>query len=81
MHVVTLTRSRTVLREVYGQVSFDGRQVQYEGLTDVFRRYLERGIAGPCNRVYLPSDGVDFLHSLKYHFNDDLLQASDVVER
>ena len=80
MHVVTLTRSRTVLPEVYGRVSFDGNQVQYDGLTGVFCRHLERGIVGQDNRVYMPADGMDFLRNLKYQFADDLLRASDVVE-
>jgi hypothetical protein len=80
MHVVTLTRSRTVLPEVYGRVVFDGTHVQYDGLTHVFRRYLERGILGPHNRVYVPADGMDFLRNLKHHFADGVLRASAVVE-
>lgn len=80
MHVVTLTRSRTVLPEIYGRVSFDGNRVRYDGLTCVFCRHLERGIVGEHNRVYMPSDGMDFLRNLKYQFADDTLRASDVVE-
>jgi hypothetical protein len=76
MYVVTLTRSLTVLPEVYGCVSFDGREVTYKGLTCVFRRYLERGIVGQHNRSYVPSDGMDFLRNLKYHFADDMLRAA-----
>jgi hypothetical protein len=35
---------------------------------------------GQHNRVYVPADGMDFLRNLKYHFADDTLRASDVVE-
>ncbi len=61
-------------------MSFDGHQVHYEGLTQIFRRHLERGIVGPHNRVYVPSDGMDFLRSLKCHFANDARRASDIVE-
>ncbi len=80
MHVVTLTRSRTALPEIYGRVSFDGNRVRFYGLTCVFCRHLERGIVGQHNRVYVPADGMDFLRNLQYHFADDTLRASDVVE-
>jgi hypothetical protein len=80
MHVVTLTRSLTVLPEIYGRVSFDGNQIEYDGLTPIFCKHLQRGIVGQHNRVYVPSDGMDFLRNLKYHFADDMLRASDVVE-
>jgi hypothetical protein len=79
MHVVTLTRRLAAHQETYGRVLFDGRQVRYDGLTSVFRRHLERGIHGPQNRVYLPSDGLDFLTNLKHHFAKDGLQASEVM--
>jgi hypothetical protein len=80
MHVVTLTKCLTALPEIYGRVSFDGDAVRYDGLTFVFRTYLERGIVGENDHVYVPSDGMDFLRSLKHRFADDVLRASDVVE-
>ena len=81
MHVVTLTKGLTALPEIYGRVSFDGNQVSYDGLTSIFCRYLERGIVGQHNRVYMPSDGMDFLRNLKYYFADDILRAGDVSEQ
>ena len=80
MHVVTLTRNLTALPEVYGRVSYDGHKIEYDGLTCIFRKHLERGIVGQFDRLYMPSDGVDFLRNLKYYLTDDVLRASDVIE-
>ena len=80
MHVVTLTRNRTALPEIYGRVSFDGHHIKYDGLTCIFRKHLERGIVGPSDHLYVPADGMDFLRNLKYCFADDVLRASDIVE-
>jgi hypothetical protein len=78
MHVVKLVRRLGAYPETYGRVFFDGKAVQYDGLSCAFRKHLERGIVGRQNRRYVPSDGIDFLSNLKYHFADDLLRASDV---
>jgi hypothetical protein len=80
MHVVTLTRGRMALPEIYGRVLFGGDRVRYDGLTHVFCRYLERGIVGQHDRVCVPTDGMDFSRSLKHHFADDVLEASDIIE-
>jgi hypothetical protein len=81
MHVVKLVRRLGAHPETYGRVCFDGKAVRYDGLSCAFRKLLERGIVGRHSRRYVPSDGMDFLTNLKYHFDDDLLRASDVDDR
>jgi hypothetical protein len=78
MYVVRLVRRLGVHPETYGRVLFDGETVQYDGLSGVFRKQLERGIVGQHKRRYMPSDGMDFLRNLRFHFADDVLRASDV---
>jgi hypothetical protein len=80
MYVVKLIRRLAAHQETYGRVLYDGKTVQYDGLTDVFRKHLERGIVGQHEHRYLPSDGMAFLSNLKYHFADDALRASDVTD-
>jgi hypothetical protein len=78
MYGVRLVRTHGAFQEEYGRILFDGKQVQYRGLTCIFRKYLERGITGPDRKVYRPNDGISFLNSLKFRFADGTLKVAEI---
>jgi hypothetical protein len=80
MHIIKLVRTIGACQEEYGQIRFEGEKVYFDGLTSVFQKYLEKGILGPDNRTYKPTDGIMFLSNLKYHFSRDALMATDIFE-
>lgn len=80
MHIIKFVRTISACQEEYGRVEFDGKKIHFEGLTDIFQKYLEKGILGPDYKTYKPSDGIKFLNKLKRHLDRDVLMAVNVVE-
>ena len=78
MVFVRLFRTIGCLEEEYGRIRFDGRRFYYDGLTSFFVKYLERGIKGTDQQYYRPEHGIQFLLSLKNHFEDGTLYVSDI---
>ena len=70
MMTIKLFRTTGFFQEEYGRVVYDGQNVSYEGLSDVFIKYLEYGLYGPDGKKYKPSDGLNFLQTLKNAFSD-----------
>ena len=57
MIAVALYKTKTTLRELYGRVIFDGKDIKFEGTTCVFQKFIERGIPAEDNKVISPKDG------------------------
>jgi hypothetical protein len=80
MHNIKFVRTIGACQEEYGRIRFDEEKIHFEGLTYVFRKYLEKGIPGPDNKIYKPTDGIQFLNNLKRHLSRDVLMTAEVVE-
>lgn len=81
MYIVKLHRYGSSLEKEYGRVMFDGAQVTYSGLTQVFQKYLQLGIRGIDGTACFPEDGLRFMSSLtklNEVFSGEL-RASDVI--
>jgi hypothetical protein len=80
MRIVKFIRTIGACQEEYGRVRFDGEKIQFDGLTCIFQKYLEKGIMGSDNKTYMPADEILFLNNLKHHLARDSLMAAEVVE-
>lgn len=78
MVFVRLLRTIDCIEEEYGRVCFDGQRVHYDGLSDVFVKYLERGVNGSDHKCYRPEHGILFLQNIKNHFLDGSLRVTDI---
>lgn len=76
MVAVRLFRKVGALEEEYGWISFDGKQLYYNGLSSIFFKYLERGVIGADRQCLRPEHGILFLKGVENHFAD---HASDLI--
>jgi len=68
--VITLLRPTKLFSEEYGKVIFDGQNVTFEGLSDIFIKFLNYGLSGTDGKKYKPTDGLNFMLTLKNGFID-----------
>ena len=80
MYTVKLMRRRDQREEEYGRVILEDNHIKYQGLTQVFQAYLQRGIRNHQNVTLTPRDGLSFLENLKYHYFGAALYATDITE-
>jgi hypothetical protein len=79
MLMVRFIRQGSCGTEEYGKVFFDGRAVSYNGLSDIFIKYLQNGVRDRSGRLYKPADGANFMSHLKDSLSDGLT-VTDAVE-
>ena len=76
---VSVYNTKTTLRELYGRVIFDGKNIKFEGTTCVFQKFIEREIPAGDNKVISPKEGAKFMEKLKGYLQNEGLTASDIT--
>ena len=76
---ITIFKTKTALPELYGRVSINNNQIKVDGVTCVFKKFLERGITGKDRKKVIPQDGDIFLSSLKTYLQDEGMSVSDSI--
>lgn len=79
MLIVRFLRQGSCGTEEYGKVLFDGQAVLFDGLSDVFVKFLQKGIRDRFGTLYTPADGATFMSHLKDVF-DTGLTVTDIAE-
>jgi hypothetical protein len=65
---ISIFKTKSTLPELYGRIFFDGKQVKYQGVTCVFKKYVENGIKDLVNSYYLDHCPGTDPHHVDVHF-------------
>lgn len=74
---ITIFKTKTALPELYGRVFIDKNQVKVDGVTCVFKKFIERGIINKDRKKVIPQDGDEFMDSLKTYLKNEGMTFSD----
>jgi hypothetical protein len=74
---ITIFKRKTALPELYGRVTIDNNQIKVDGVTCVFKKFLERGIIDKGNKKVIPQDGDVFMDSLKSYLKNEGMMFFD----
>jgi hypothetical protein len=76
---ITIFKTKTALPEFYGRVFIDNNKMKVDGVTCVFKKFLERGIFDKNNKKVIPQDGAIFLNSLKTYLQKEGMSVCDLT--
>ena len=62
---ISIFKTKSTLPEFYGRVFFDGKRMRCNGVTCIFKKYIEKGIVGTDNKKVFHKDGPFFINNLK----------------
>lgn len=76
---ISIFKTKSTLPEFYGRVFFDGKQMRYNGVTCIFKKFLENGFIGKDNKKVVPNDGPVFINNLKIYLRDQGMIFHDLA--
>ena len=75
---ITIFKTKTALPEFYGRISIDNNHIKADGVTCIFKKFLERGIIDKDKKKVAPKDGDIFLDSLKAYLKKEGMTFSEL---
>lgn len=75
---IAIFKRKTTLPELYGKVFLDDNHLKVEGVTSVFKKFIEGGIVGIDNKKVVPQDGDIFLNTLKSYLKKEGMSVCDL---
>ena len=76
---ITIFKTKTALPEFYGRVYINNNQIEVDGVTCVFKKYLELGIVDENNKKVFPQDESIFLDRLKSYLKKEGMSFFDLT--
>ena len=74
---ITIFKTKTVLQEFYSRVFTDNNHLKIDGVTCVFKKFMELGIIDKDNKKVIPQDGDVFMDSFKSYLKNEGMIFSD----